>query len=81
LFSIEEYKLDGSPNNTLRSLLANYYSMKEAFLAKEILPEIKPIKNKGNYYDLVVRTIDDETTKTKTYRYSSDCGQYLQQMH
>jgi hypothetical protein len=81
LFSVEEYKLDGSPNNTLRALLSNHYSIKETFLPKKILPEIIPIKRQGNYYELVVRTIDDEIVKTKTYKYSPDCEQYLEQRH
>jgi hypothetical protein len=81
LFSVDEYKLDGSPNSTLKPILANYYNMKETFLSKKILPEIKPIKRQGSYYDLIVRTIDDDTVKTKTYKYSTECEQYLEQMH
>lgn len=78
LFSIEEYKLDGSPNNTLMPILANYYGMKETFLAKNILPEIKPIKTTKSYYDLLVRTVNDDTVKTKLYKYSTAYEQYLE---
>ena len=81
LFSVEEYKLDGSPNNTLMPLLANYYTIKETFLIKNILPEIKPIKTPKGYYDLLVRTIDDEIVKTKVYKYSTEYEQYFEQMH
>jgi hypothetical protein len=81
LFSVEENKLDGSPNNTLKILLTNYYTIKETFLSKKILPEIRLVKKQDNYYDLVVRTIDNETVKTKRYKYSPNCERYLEQMH
>lgn len=81
LFSLEEYKLDGSPNSTLKLLLANYYNMKKTFLAKNIFPEIKSIKKTNNYYELVVRKIDNGTVKTITYKYSNEYEQYLERMH
>jgi hypothetical protein len=81
LFSIEEYKIDGSPNSTLKLLLVNNYGMKESFLSKNILPEIRPIKKQSSYYDLEVRTIDDETVKSETYKYSTQFEEYLKPTH
>ena len=81
LFSIEQYNIDGSSNNTLNEILSNYYNMKEDFLAEKNYSEIKPIRRHNNYFDLIVKTIKDDTARIATYKYSPERDQYVEQMH
>jgi hypothetical protein len=81
LFSVEQYKMDGDANPILKILLINSYGFKETFLDKNILPEIKPIKKQGSYFGLSVRTINNETIRTKMYEFSPECEKYMELMH